>query len=50
MHLAARVWTITATAERNDRESLAFLTDYLNACADTGGRPPGGTALERFFA
>lgn len=48
-HLAARVWTITATAERNDREPLAYLTDYLNACAAAGGRPPEDAALERFF-
>ncbi|OHV31127.1 hypothetical protein BBK14_16555 [Parafrankia soli] len=52
-HLAARVWTITATAERNGREPLAhltdYLTDYLTACADAGGKPPDGTALEQFF-
>lgn len=48
-HLAARVWTITATAERNHHEPLIFLTDYLNACAQTGGRPPHGTTLEQFF-
>ena len=46
-HLAARVWTITATAERNHREPLTFLTAYLNACAEAGGRPPHGTALEQ---
>ncbi|HSL07479.1 MAG TPA: IS66 family transposase [Pseudonocardiaceae bacterium] len=49
-HLAARVWTITATAERNHREPLAFLTAYLNACAEAGGKPPNGKALEQFFA
>jgi transposase len=49
-HLAARVWTITATAERNHREPLAFLTAYLNACAEAEGRPPHGKALEQFFA
>ena len=48
-HLAARVWTLTATAERNGHEPLASLTDYLDACAEAGGRPPDGTALERFF-
>ena len=48
-HLAARVWTITATAERNHHEPLAFLTDYLGACAAAGSRPPDGPALERFF-
>lgn len=49
-HLAARVWTLTATAERNGREPLAFLTGYLNACADAGGKPPEDTTLEQFFA
>ncbi|WP_322749734.1 MULTISPECIES: IS66 family transposase [unclassified Frankia] len=48
-HLAARVWTITATAERNGREPLAYLTDYLNACAAAGGKAPAGKALEQFF-
>jgi hypothetical protein len=48
-HLAARVWTVTATAERNGREPLAYLTDYLDACAAAGGRAPEGPALERFL-
>ena len=48
-HLAARVWTITATAERNHREPLTYLTEYLNACAATGGKAPEGPALDRFL-
>jgi transposase len=48
-HLAARVWTIAATAERNGCEPLAHLTDYLDACAAAGGKAPEGPALERFF-
>ncbi|WP_239405372.1 hypothetical protein [Frankia sp. Cj3] len=48
-HLAARVWTRTATAERNGYEPLAYLTGYLNPCAAAGGKPPEGMALERFF-
>lgn len=48
-HLAARVWTITATAERNGREPLTFLTDYLNACATARGKAPDGPALEPFL-
>ena len=48
-HLAARVWTITATAERNHREPLACLTDYLQACATAGGKAPEGQALQRFL-
>lgn len=49
-HLATRVWTITATAERNGREPLAFLTDYLNACATAGGKAPAEEALAPFLA
>jgi transposase len=48
-HLAASVWTITATAERNNIESLTYLTDYLNACAATGGKPLQSEALQRFL-
>jgi transposase len=48
-HLAARVWTITATAERHHLEPLAYLTGYLGACAVAGGRPPEGPALDRFL-
>lgn len=48
-HLAARVWTITATAERNHHEPLAYLTTYLTACAEAGGKPPTGKALEQHF-
>jgi transposase len=48
-HLAARVWTITATAERNHREPLAYLTDYLQACATAGGKAPEGQGLDRFL-
>jgi hypothetical protein len=47
--LAARVWTVTGTAERNGRESLGYLTAYLDACAAAGGKAPEGEALERFF-
>jgi transposase len=48
-HLAARVWTITATAERNGHEPLAYLTEYLNACAAAGGKAPEGPTLDRFL-
>ena len=47
--LAATVWTIAATAERNHREPLTYLTDYLDACAHNGGTPPEGAALDRFL-
>ncbi len=48
-HLAARVWTITATAERHHHEPLTYLTDYLNACATAGGKAPTGPALQPFL-
>lgn len=48
-HLAASVWTITATAERNHIEPLTYLTDYLNACAANGGKPLQSEALQRFL-
>jgi transposase len=48
-HLAARVWTMTATAERHGLEPLTYLTDYLSACAQASGRPPETQVLERFL-
>ena len=41
-HLAADVWTITATAARHDIEPLSLLTGYLHACAHAGGTAPAG--------
>jgi transposase len=46
-HLAARVWTITATAERHGLEPLTYLNDYLDACAQAGGKPLEGQDLDR---
>jgi transposase len=48
-HLAARVWTITATAERHGIQPLTYLTDYLNACASAAGKPLDGQALNPFL-
>lgn len=48
-YLAADLWTITATAERNHREPLTYLNDYLQACAHNGGKPLEGQALQRFL-
>jgi transposase len=48
-HLAARVWTITATAERHGLEPLTYLTGYLTACAQAGGKPLDGEDLDRFL-
>ena len=47
--LAARIWTITATAERAGCNPLAYLTAYLDDCAAAGGKAPNPAALERFF-
>jgi len=48
-HLAARVWTITATAERHGLEPLTYLTSYLKACAQAGGKPLQGEDLDPFL-
>ena len=47
--LAARVWTITATASRAGCNPLTYLAAYLDACAQAGGRAPDGAALDRFL-
>ena len=47
--LAARVWTITATAARAGCNLLTYLTSYLDACATAGGRALSGAALEAFL-
>jgi transposase len=47
--LASRVWTITATAERAGLNPLAYLGAYLDQCAQAGGTPPTGAALDRFL-
>ena len=48
-HLAAGIWTITATAAQNDTEPLHLLTDYLTACAENGGKPLTGGKLDPFL-
>jgi transposase len=47
--LAGRAWTITATAERAGINPLRYLTAYLDACAQAGGKAPQGEALTRFL-
>ncbi len=47
--LAAMLWTILATADRNELNPLTYLTAYLQACADNGGRPLSGSELDRFL-
>jgi transposase len=47
--LAARVWTVTATAEMAGLNVITYLTAYLDACGQTGGKPPTGPDLQRFL-
>ncbi|MHB1850227.1 MAG: IS66 family transposase [Acidimicrobiales bacterium] len=47
--LAARAWTITATASRAGLNPLSYLHAYLEACATSGAKAPSGEALARFF-
>jgi transposase len=47
--LAARVWTITATAEMAGLNVLTYLTAYLDACGRNNGKPLTGTDLKRFL-
>ena len=48
-HLAADVWTVTATAARHGIEPLSLLTGYLEACAHAGGPAPAGAGLDPFL-
>ena len=47
--LAARVWTVTATAEMAGLNVITYLTAYLDACGRTGAKSPTGPDLERFL-
>jgi transposase len=47
--LAARVWTVTATAEMAGLNVLTYLTAYLDACGRNRGKPLTGPDLERFL-
>ena len=47
--LAARVWTVTATAEMAGLNVIAYLTAYLDECGRNHGKPPAGPDLERFL-
>ena len=47
--LAARTWTVTATAEMAGLNLLTYLTAYLDACGRNGGKPLTGADLERFL-
>ena len=47
--LAARIWTITATAELAGLNVLTYLTAYLDACGRNRGKPLAGPELGRFL-
>jgi hypothetical protein len=47
--LAARIWTVTATAEMAGLNVLAYLTAYLDECGRNSGKAPAGPGLERFL-
>jgi transposase len=47
--LAARTWTVTATAEMAGLNVLTYLTAYLDACGRNGSKPLAGPDLERFL-
>ena len=47
--LAARTWTVTATAEMAGLNVLTYLTAYLDECGRSDGKPLAGPGLERFL-
>jgi len=47
--LAARVWTVTATAEMAGLNVLTYLNAYLDECGRNSGKPLTGPGLERFL-
>jgi transposase len=47
--LAARAWTVTATADMAGLNVLTYLTAYLDACGRNGGKPLASPDLERFL-
>jgi transposase len=46
---AARIFTVTATAQMAGLNIITYLTAYLDECGRNGGKPPAGPALERFL-
>jgi hypothetical protein len=47
--LAARIWTVTATAQMAGLNVLTYLTAYLDECGRNHGKPLTGPGLERFL-
>ena len=47
--LAARIWTVTGTAEMAGLNVVTYLTAYLDECGRNHGKPPPEPELERFL-
>jgi len=47
--LAARIWTVTATAQIAGLNDLTYLTAYLDECGRNSGKPLTPPRLERFL-
>ena len=47
--LAARIWTVTATAEMAGINVITYLTACLDECGRNSGKPLTGPGLERFL-
>jgi transposase len=47
--LTADAWTITATVAKAGWNPLAYLTSYLQTCAEGGGKAPQGKKLKAFL-
>ena len=46
---AADIWTIIATAQMAELNTITYLTAYLDECGRHGGKPLSGEALSRFL-
>ncbi len=46
---AARIFTVTATAQMAGLNVITYLAAYLDECGRNGGKPLTGAALERFL-
>ena len=46
---AARIFTVTATAQLAGLNPLTYLAAYFDECGHNGRKPLAGTALERFL-
>jgi transposase len=47
--LAARIWTVTATAQMAGLNVLTYLAAYLDECGRNHGKPLAGPDPERFL-